>query len=255
MSSRFYETDRALSEYLLFHYGKPEEVLPHGFGPVDALNFPVRCVIECLRSQLLPENARALDLGCALGRSAFELARNCGEVIGIDASLRFIQVAEQLQANGRFHYAFRVEGDITQHAIAEVPVGIERQRVSFEQGDALALRSGLGSFDVVHMANLIDRLSHPVKCFEQLPALVKPGGQLILTSPCTWLDEFTPRKNWLGGIIQDGDPVPTLKRLQELLAPYFTLEATSDLPFLIREHARKFQWSVAMACLWLRNEK
>ena len=28
MPDSFYETDKVLSEYLLFHYGKPDEVLP-----------------------------------------------------------------------------------------------------------------------------------------------------------------------------------------------------------------------------------
>ena len=37
MAEGFYETSKALSEYLLFHYGKPEEVLPRCFGPSDAL--------------------------------------------------------------------------------------------------------------------------------------------------------------------------------------------------------------------------
>ena len=71
----FYETDRAVSEYLLFHYGRSEEVLPYDFGPVSALHYPVRCVSECLDAASLPASARALDLGCAVGRASFELAR------------------------------------------------------------------------------------------------------------------------------------------------------------------------------------
>src|ERR1051326_4428686 len=93
----FYETDRALSEYLLFHYGLPEEILPWPFGPSTALEYPVRCVSECLDVERLPRPARALDLGCAVGRSAFELARHCQEVIGIDASRRFVEVAQRLR--------------------------------------------------------------------------------------------------------------------------------------------------------------
>jgi hypothetical protein len=33
----------------------------------------------------------------------------------------------------------------------------------------------------------------------------------------------------------------------------FSHEQTKDMPFLIREHARKFQWSVAQATLWKRK--
>ena len=64
MTEGFYETPKALSEYLLFHYGKPDEVLPWDCGPTDALDYPVRCVTECVDANRLPAEARALDLGC-----------------------------------------------------------------------------------------------------------------------------------------------------------------------------------------------
>ena len=97
----FYETERALSEYLLFHYGSPNEVLPWSFGPASALNYPARCVSECLSTARLSSSARALDLGCAVGRSTFELARHCAEVIGIDYSHTFIEAAEIGRASCR----------------------------------------------------------------------------------------------------------------------------------------------------------
>ena len=55
------------------------------------------------------------------------------------------------------------------------------------------LRSDLGDFDVVVMANLICRLPDPRSCLERVPSLVRPGGQLIITSPYTWMEEYTPR--------------------------------------------------------------
>ena len=42
--SEFYESDRAVNEYLLFHYGAENEVMPYADGPRAALNYPVRCV-------------------------------------------------------------------------------------------------------------------------------------------------------------------------------------------------------------------
>src|SRR5262245_21376668 len=147
MATNFYETDRALAEYLLFHYGAQKEILPYDFGPADALNFPVRCVTECLDVSRLPPRARALDLGCAVGRSTFELARHCAQVIGIDFSHRFTDVASHLQGQGSFTYAFVEEGLQTTPAVAVVPTDIDRQSVSFEQGDANELRADLGQFD------------------------------------------------------------------------------------------------------------
>ena len=248
-----YETDKLLAEYLLFHYGTPEEVRSHADGPHGALGYPQRCVSECLDVVRLPEKVRALDLGCAVGRATFELARHCGEVIGVDFSRRFIEAADALRGDGALDYLRADEGALTTPCRARVPAEIDRGRVRFETGDAMNLRADLGAFDVLLMANLIDRLSEPQRCLARLPALVRPGGQLIITSPYTWLEEFTPRANWLGGFDRDGRPVTTRDGLQAALADDFQLIATRDLPFLIREHARKFQWSVAEATVWQRR--
>ncbi len=251
--TNFYETDRAVSEYLLFHYGTPEEILPYNFGPVAALNYPVRCVTECLDVKRLPPRARALDLGCAVGRSTFELARHCTEVIGIDFSQRFCAVANQLKETGVLHFPRITEGELTELSRAVVPPEIDRSRVKFEPGDATNPRSSLGTFDVVLMANLIDRLPDPRRCLGQLPKLLNSGGQLIFTSPYTWMTEYTPRENWLGGFEREDKPVRTLDALKQILSPNFDFIACKDLPFLIREHARKFQWSVAEASLWTKR--
>lgn len=249
----YYDTDRALGEYLLFHYGGVSEVLPWPEGPQTALGYPVRCVRECLDPVRLPPQARGLDLGCAVGRSTFELARHCAEVIGIDFSPRFIAAAQHLRDHGSLGYQYADEGALEQAGVARVPEEIERERVRFEWGDAHDLRAGLGQFDLLLAANLLDRLREPRRCLAALPALVRTGGQLILSTPCTWLPEYTPEPNWLGGFQRDGHPVRTLDTLREVLGPDFGLVRTRDLPFLIREHARKYQWSVAQASVWVRS--
>ena len=72
-------------------------------------------------------------------------------------------------------------------------------RLAFLQGDAMDLPADLGAFDRVHAANLLCRLPEPQRLLERLPALVKPGGELVLATPCTWLEEFTPPENWPPG--------------------------------------------------------
>jgi putative 4-mercaptohistidine N1-methyltranferase len=251
MAANYYDSDRGISEYLTFHYGGFESRVPATLN--EALRFPVRCVTECLDATRLPRPARALDLGCAVGRSAFELARHCEQVVAIDYSARFINVANHLRDNGSFGFSYIVEGELTQPHQAVLPAEIERRRVAFSQGDACALPDGLGQFDVVLMANLIDRVREPKKCLQQLPKLIQRGGQLIITSPYTWMEEYTPRENQLGGFIRDGRAVQTFDALQECLAPAFRLARRQDLPFVLREHARKFQLGFADATTWVRE--
>lgn len=246
MADNPYETDKFLAEYLLFHYGSEEEVLGDVPGPRPALNFPRRSVSELIGP--MQRDSRALDVGCAVGRATFELARYAAEVIGIDFSRRFIATARGLREAGSCESCRVIEGALTEPFTARVSAGVDMKRVSFEVGDAMALRDGLGTFDAVLAANLICRLPEPARFFAQLPALVKPGGQLLLTTPFTWLEEYTPRENWLGGAGKR-----SFDALKEILTPHFELQVTKDLPFLIREHERKFQYGVALGTRWLRK--
>jgi putative 4-mercaptohistidine N1-methyltranferase len=243
-----YESRRALDQYLLFHYGSADEVLPYPFGPREALDYPARCARAALHAaERRPR--RALDLGCAVGGAAFELARVCPEVVGIDLSRAFIEAARRLQYDGALPYERVEEGDRATPLVAAVPADVDRSRVRFEVGDATALRADLGTFDVVVLANLIDRVADPESCLLRMQPLVRPGGVLFVSSPYTWLPEFTPRERWLGGRAE----ASSFEALRALLEPAFALVTRTDMPFLIREHARKYQWSVADAAVWRRR--
>jgi putative 4-mercaptohistidine N1-methyltranferase len=251
----YYDSPRAASEYLLFHYGDPQLRPPAGWSDSAALPFPARCVQQCLDTARLPGKARALDLGCAVGRASFELARYCAEVVGIDFSRRFIALANRLRRDGEVKYRTFEEGRLTRERRAAVPRGIDRQRVRFEAGDATDLRRDLGQFEAVLMLNLIDRLAAPAECLERVAGLVRPGGQLIIASPYTWLADYTPRRRWLGGFVRRGRPVGTLDTFRRLLVAHFDLAARLDVPWLLREHARKYQLGVSEATVWIRREQ
>ena len=230
-----------------FHYLSPKEALPKGLIPPFGIkSFPETCATlllsEAKRRRLKP--LRALDLGCAVGRSSFELAKKSPEVVGIDFSEAFIRTARTLAKKGSLCFHMKTEGTRSQVTTAKAPQRIYRTRVSFRTGDALRLPD-LGKFDLVLAANLVDRVKDPKKLLRKiLPQLVHPGGLLLLTSPYTWTKEFTPRSRWLL------DSFPTIRRL---LAPHFHLVRRQDLPFLLREHCRKFQLTFADATLWLRR--
>jgi len=252
MPAPYYESDRGVAEYLLFHYASLEETLPGailGHAPVTAHNFPARLVSELLAPALDGEAERALDLGCAVGRTSFELTRVAGEVVGIDFSHRFVETASQLRAGGQLDYDRVDEGNRTTRLTARLPEGLHPERARFEQGDACGLRGDLGTFDLAVLANLICRLPEPRRCLERLPGLVRPGGRLLITSPYTWLEEHTPSGSWIGA--SEGES--SHDALGGLLRESFELLHVQDMPFLIREHARKYQWSVAEATLWQRR--
>ena len=246
-----YESEKILSEYLLFHYGSEEEIVGRIPALRDARDFPVRCVHELIDADAVPRFARALDLGCSVGRSSFELGRFCADVLGVDLSQSFIAAASLLQETGVLPVEVVAEGDIGERLRVRVPAGLDRRHVRFQAGDAMRLPADLGSFDLVLAANLICRLPEPRAFLRRLPDLVSPGGQLLLTTPFTWLEEFTPRSQWLGGRKEEG--IRSAEALKDILDPDFELQLTKDLPFVIREHERKFQYGIALGWRWVRR--
>lgn len=107
---------------------------------------------------------RALDVGCAVGRSALEMSRVFDEVVGVDYSHAFIDAAKELVAKGRAEFSYTVEGAIQAEGVATVPSDVEPSHCVFEHGDACDLDiARLGKFHVIHGANLLCRLPEP-KC-------------------------------------------------------------------------------------------
>lgn len=242
-----YESDVLRDWYLLFHFGTADEIL-HGVG-FDTSGLPERCLefpVTTVEAAGTKGSAgRALDVGCAVGRSSFELSRIYEEVTGIDFSQSFVDVAEEIRRGQSPVYRRYSEMHLSDELIARRPDGVNPDRITFEQGDAMSLREDLGSFDLVHAANLLCRLPEPKRFLDRLPALVNPGGRFVIATPATWLEEYTPVENRPSG--------STLDYLKEHLEDEFIFLGERELPFLIREHKRKLQVSTSQTSVWERK--
>lgn len=242
-----YETDSMVSQYLDFQYG------PRYFG---VENYAETLVNLALQHTSL--RGKALDIGCATGRASFELARHFDSVVGMDYSARFIDVALQLASGEEFRYVVPEEGDLVEYhqvRLKDLNMGSEfAQRIQFVQGDACNLKPQPQQYDLVLASNLIDRLRQPKRFLQDITPMIRSGGMLALSSPYTWLEAFTPKENWLGGVRENGEALTTLQALQRLLAADFEqVGAPQDVPFVIRETARKFQHTQAQLTLWRKR--
>jgi putative 4-mercaptohistidine N1-methyltranferase len=242
-----YESDALFAQYAELHYGAEY------FG---VANFPVHCAALCRRFLSDRPVLRALDVGCALGRTTLELARFVPTVTGVDYSARFIAGAHTLIETGRLVYDLTFEGELTERierTLDGLDLGGVRGRVSFLRADALDLPADLTNFDLIFAGNLVDRLRQPRRFLAGVHQRLAPNGLLVITSPYTWLTEFTPREEWLGGFREGGQVRTTLAGLTAVLAPHFTPAAEPrDVPFVIRETSRKYQHSIAQLTVWRR---
>ncbi len=246
-----YETPELLGQYLTFHYGTEAQLMPYAFGPKEALGFPVRCVHNLVAGDGQVREL-AYDLGCAVGRSTFELAHYARNVHGFDLSARFIDAARTLLDRGRLETDIVVEGEITERIEVRRPTPIAGGRAGFEVGDAVELAETLPPADIVLAANMLCRLPDPRRFLRAMARLVKPAGQLLLVTPLSWLETFTPRTAWPRD--RAGQPVPGVVWIEEILERDFTLDHSEDMPFMIREHARKYQWNVSHGMRWRRRD-
>jgi len=111
---------------------------------------------------------------------------------------------------------------------------------------------------VVHGANLLCRLPNPDDLLKALPSLVADDGVVVFISPYSWLEQYTPRDCWLGGRSDDpsaakGDGGSSDGLVRRMASLGFKRVHRSDEPFLIREHARKFQWGCSELAVFYKD--
>jgi len=240
----YYTTDSIITQYC--HFGWAENALG-----VD--NYPATCAKLALEYMKDKPKGKALDIGCAIGRSTFELARGFDEVIGVDFSARFIQEAQVLKDEGVLRYTMPTEGELESFhevTLSKFNLEDERKKVAFWQADACNLKPLYKDFDLIFGGNLIDRLYDPRKFLDDVASRLNAGGIFILTSPYTWQEESTPKEKWIGGYKRDGENVTTQQGLEEILGDAFTLLETKNVPFVIQETARKHQYTIAHMTVW-----
>lgn len=256
MKSNPYETSQYVSEYLLFHYGRPRDLCPPNLVPKEALRFHERIREECLlplrdskgkghknmRSEARSMLTRALDLGCGVGRFTFELGLVVDEVLGVDNSKRFVAAAQRMAVRHVSTAAVRESGAEFKNVELRLASRLRSASVKFRVGDAMNLGGfPKAHFDVVAAINLICRLPNPSNFLRQLHRIVKPGGQFVIGSPFSWLGSYTPPRHWINA-----------EQLIHLLARGFKLARRRELPFVIREHRRKYQLVISEVLTFVR---
>lgn len=257
-----YESAASVDQYVALHFGGEQCLRLHDGAPKSALNFPQRCaqillkLVEDSASTMGPiSRANALDVGCAVGGSTFELSKSFSLALGIDKSSSFVAQAKSLRdapSDRAVNASVPVEGKSRRTLAVQLDANVRRARVEFATGDACDLGSvsavkSSGPFSAVLLGNLLCRLPDPEACLRQLPALTKPQSVVLIVSPYTWMEEFTPRSKWLE---------PGEERVTAIMNDLgFDRVLVEDVPLIIREHERKYQYIVSQALGFRRRSE
>lgn len=253
-----YDTDEVVDQYLLFHFGDDQDQQDKSIA--ETVQFPaVSNLIThtvSLVNEFCTENEKVLDLGCAVGRASFELARTFNHVIGLDYSDAFIGAAEALRKNKELPYSRWETGRHRTPMVATIDNKLSTDGIDFVQGDAsnlsaVPLLNSDQAFDAILLCNLLCRLSNPRHCLEQFSQsdnYLKSGGILVIASPNTWLAQYTDEENFLDGATSD----ETLNAIGNHL-PGFTQLHSEDVPFMIREHRRKYEYIISQVSVWRKD--
>ncbi len=250
-----YESDALLNQYMLFHYGSKaenkDEEISALVGHPEVEEF-IPATVN-LVTKYAAKKGKVLDLGCAVGRASFELSKYFDEVVGLDYSQSFIDAAVRMKQHGKAEYRRHDTGRYYSQLVAKLSSDCNPSRVQFIQGDAgaLAASADMGGFDAVLLSNLLCRLPNPRACLRQFVGeqnLLNEGGVLIIVSPNSWMEQYTDTEQFIDA--------PTSAAALEKIASCLTgfeLLHKGDLPFMIREHRRKYEYVVSQVSVWRKR--
>ena len=182
------------------------------------------------------DGALALDLGCATGRTSFDLATASpgALVLGIDSSPALLRVAQQA-LRGEVSYPRRRIGMV--HDVRRFQVDLAgAERVDFWACDAQALPFRGETVALVSALNILDCVPEPRRLLAQIEAVLKPGGRALFATPYDWSTRATPVETWIGGHSQraahKGAAEPFLR---QLLTPGSHPQSLNDLHIATEE--------------------
>lgn len=230
-----YEHPKVISSYLWSHYGdwlNDEEWIP-AYPKWASLVNPVIGI--------------SLDIGSAVGRTVFELAKKSKFSIGIDLSLSFVKTARELMKYRELNFDLIEEGYITKPAKIKLPDDYRIENIDFIIADALALPFKKEVFRCVLSLNVIDKVPLPFKHIEEINRVSSfKNAQFLISDPFSWNEEVAKVEDWLGGKKEGEYSGYGIENIIEILKnqiyPSWNINHRGEIFWKIRNHRNHFEF-------------
>ena len=234
-----YNSPAMVSAYLWSHYGDL-------IGDCQATD-----AYRQWSSLIPPHRGLALDVGCAVGRFSFELAKSHRHVIGVDTSIAFIHQARQILNRRLLDFDLIIEGTLTEPRgcrFDDWDVG----GVEFIVADAMALPFRSRSFETVATLNLLEKVPDPRLHLKEINRmLLAERAGFIFSDPFSWDPAVSPPETWLIGTGKgNGDysrrGIDTLRRMFTgafgIFDPPLKITAAGEVAWRIRKTANLWEY-------------
>ena len=177
-----------------------------------------------------------VELGASAGGVTRCLAGWLGaQVLGLDLSAPLARFAARALRGGRLAYPLRIAGTAyaERHVVTAPPAqGMAKVWLA----DAIAPPLADGVAGLVVAVNLLDCVADPAALLRTAAALLRPGGKLVLATPCDWSPTATPPEAWVGARCA-AEAVPDLGAWTAAQSG-LRLLGIEERPWLVRVHAR-----------------
>jgi SAM-dependent methyltransferase len=183
----------------------------------------------------------AIDLGGAVGRGGWELARIAPPVLVADMNLAFLRLAQRQILDGAAWFDRRRVGLVYDRMRITVPPDAAGEGLDFWAVDAMALPFRAGTFGLATAVNLVDSIAGPTETVAEAARVLAPGGGAVFTTPHDWSPNAAEPARWMGGHSQRApsggaaEPVLAETLRSRGLEP---VAERHDLPWRLRVHAR-----------------
>lgn len=185
-----------------------------------------------------------LDVGCSVGRAAFELAARYQQpVLGIDINLGMLRIAAKILRDGLVRYDRRRVGVVYDRIEHELNFSAA-EFVDFWACDAQALPFAENSVAGICGMNILDSIHSPTQLLGEISRVLQPNSSVVLSCPYDWTPSATTVEQWIGGhsqrSVEGGAAEPMLRRLLSGTEPSIPLKLIDEqnLPWHLRLHSR-----------------